>query len=124
MLFIDYECTHFGDPTFDAAFAINHLVLKCFHRPDLAAGYIRLARVFFTWTQSVLPPDALRYFEPATARHLGMLLLSRVDGKSPVEYLTDAARRERVRRAAKRMIRDRVESLERCFELAQEDLRQ
>ena len=118
MVFIDYECAHFGDPSFDAAFAINHLILKGFYRPDLAAGYLGLARVFFTWTLSVLPAEALRYFEAATARHLGLLLLARVDGKSPVEYLTGEGQRERVRRAAKRMICDRVESLERCFELA------
>jgi hypothetical protein len=74
--------------------------------------------VFFTWTLSVLPAEALGYFEVATARHLGLLLLARVDGKSPVEYLTDDAVKERVRRTAKRLIRDRVERLERCFELA------
>jgi hypothetical protein len=74
--------------------------------------------VFFTWTLSVLPAEALRYFEAATARHLGLLLLARVDGKSPVEYLTDEGTRERVRRTAKRLIDDRVEGLERCFELA------
>jgi 5-methylthioribose kinase len=118
MVFIDYECAHFGDPTFDSAFAINHLVLKGFHRPELGRAYLRLARVFFTWTLSVLPVEALRYFEAATARHLGLLLLARVDGKSPVEYLTDKGVREQVRQTAKRMIRDRVESLERCWELA------
>jgi 5-methylthioribose kinase len=118
MVFIDYECAHFGDPSFDSAFAINHLVLKGFHRPELAAGFAGLARVFFTWTLSVLPAEALAHFEAATARHLGLLLLARVDGKSPVEYLTDDAVKERVRRTAKRLIRDRVERLERCFELA------
>ena len=122
MVFIDYECAHFGDPSFDAAFAINHLILKGFHRPELAAGYLGLARVFFAWTLSVLPAGALRYFEAATARHLGLLLLARVDGKSPVEYLTDEGRRDLVRRTAKRMIRDRVERLERCFELALEGI--
>lgn len=118
MVFIDYECAHFGDPSFDSAFAINHLILKGFFRPELAEAYLALARVFFTWTLSVLPAEALRYFEAATARHLGLLLLARVDGKSPVEYLTEQGQRDRVRRAAKGMIRDRVERLERCFELA------
>ncbi len=117
MVFIDYECAHFGDPTFDAAFAINHLILKGFYRPGLAAEFVGLARVLFTWTLSVLPAEALGYFEAATARHLGLLLLARVDGKSPVEYLTAQDVRERVRRTAKRMIFGRVESVEQCLEL-------
>jgi 5-methylthioribose kinase len=123
MVFIDYECTHFGDPSFDAAFALNHLLLKAFHRPEWMEGYLGLARILFTWTLSVLPAEALHYFEAATARHLGLLLLARVDGKSPVEYLTEEGRRDCVRRMAKRMIRDRVESLDRCFELASAAIR-
>ena len=118
MLFIDYECAHFGDPSFDAAFAINHFLLKGFHRPELAEQYLGLARVFFTWTLSVLPVEALAYFEAATARHLGFLLLARVDGKSPVEYLTDEGSRDRVRQAAKTLIGERAERLERCFAVA------
>jgi hypothetical protein len=118
LLFIDYECAHFGDPSYDAAFAIKHFVLKGFHHPELAEGYLGLARVFFTWTLSVLPAEALVDFEAATARHLGLLLLARVDGKSPVEYLTAEDVRERVRRAAKGMIRERKDRLEPCFALA------
>jgi 5-methylthioribose kinase len=118
MVFIDYECAHFGDPSFDSAFAINHLILKGFYRPALAKEFLWLARVFFTWTLSVLPVEALGYFEAATARHLGLLMLGRVDGKSPVEYLTSEEQRERVRRTAKRLIVERVERVERCLELA------
>jgi 5-methylthioribose kinase len=118
MVFIDYECAHFGDPSFDAAFAINHFLLKGFHRPELAEEYLSLARVFFAWTLSVLPAEALAYFEPATARHLGFLLLARVDGKSPVEYLTDEGVRQRVRKTAKTLIGERAERLERCFAAA------
>jgi 5-methylthioribose kinase len=118
MVFIDYECAHFGDPCFDSAFAINHFLLKGFRRPDLAEGYLGLARVFFTWTLGVLPSEALREFEAATARHLGFLLLARVDGKSPVEYLTDEEVRDRLRQAAKTLIVERAERLERCFEVA------
>jgi hypothetical protein len=66
----------------------------------------------------VLPAEALTYFEAATARHLGFLLLARVDGKSPVEYLTDEGTRDRVRKTAKALIAERAERLERCFAAA------
>jgi 5-methylthioribose kinase len=123
LVFIDYECTHFGDPSFDAGFCLNHFLLKAFHQPVWAEGYLGLAEVFFTWTLAVLPPEALADFETATSRHLGFLLLARVDGKSPVEYLTAEAKRDLVRQAAKRIIRERAASLEGCLEVVRQSLK-
>jgi hypothetical protein len=39
------------------------------------------------------------------------LLLARVDGKSPVEYLDSPAQRERVRRVARARLREPVDTL-------------
>jgi aminoglycoside phosphotransferase (APT) family kinase protein len=33
---IDWECVHYGNPAFDAAFLLNHLLLKSFHMPGRA----------------------------------------------------------------------------------------
>ena len=101
---IDFECAHFGDPSYDAGFMLNHLVLKSFRRPDLAAGYLRLARIAFAWTLGMLPPDALDWYEAGSVRHLAFLLLARVDGKSPVEYLRTESVRDAVRQLALRLI--------------------
>ena len=51
-----------------------------------------------------LPAAARPFFEAATLRHLPFLMLARVDGKSPAEYLTEEAERRHVREAAKEMI--------------------
>jgi thiamine kinase-like enzyme len=99
---IDFEVIHFGDPSFDAAFLLNHLLLKARHRPDRAAPMAELADAFWQSLTAGLPPG-LDWFEPSAIAHLGCLHLARVDGKSPAEYL-DAAGRERVREAAKRLI--------------------
>ena len=103
---IDFECAHFGDPSYDAGFMLNHLILKSFRRPDLAVGYLRLARIAFAWTVGMLPPRALEWYEAASARHLAFLLLARVDGKSPVEYLRTESVRDVVRGLALRLIDD------------------
>lgn len=118
MFFIDYECAHFGDPAFDAAFCLNHLVLKSFHLPRHADSFLRLARIFFNWVFAVLPPEACRYFERATARHLAFLLLARVDGKSPVEYITGETVRNRIRTTSKKLIVLRAEKLNDCLAVA------
>ena len=112
LVFIDYECAHFGDPSYDAAFVTNHLVLKAFHLPAWGADYLRLARTCFTWTLSVLPPEAIARFERRTVRHLGFLLLARIDGKSPAEYLTDEGLKAEIRAAAKRLIERRPADLD------------
>ena len=108
---IDFECAHFGDPSYDAAFLTNHLLLKAFHRPRLAGRYCELARTAFNRTAAVLPREALAAFEADTARHLAFLLLARIDGKSPVEYIVDERTRERIRLCALRLIADRPETL-------------
>lgn len=120
VMVIDFEVVHYGDPSFDAAFCINHLLLKCFRRPELAAKYLELARVFYTWTAALLPAPALEWFEGATARHLGCLMLARVDGKSPAEYIREETLKEVVRGTARRMILERMARLEDCYGLVAE----
>ncbi|MCG8545498.1 MAG: phosphotransferase, partial [Alphaproteobacteria bacterium] len=39
-IFLDAECAWHGDPAFDLSFCLNHLLLKCLHRPDVAADYL------------------------------------------------------------------------------------
>jgi aminoglycoside phosphotransferase (APT) family kinase protein len=98
-VFLDAECAWFGDPAFDLAFCLNHLLLKCLWNrpaaPRLLEAFASLAAAYWngvTWE----PREAM---EERTARLLAGMLLARVDGKSPVEYLT-APDRELVRQIA------------------------
>jgi aminoglycoside phosphotransferase (APT) family kinase protein len=99
-VFLDAECAWYGDPAFDLAFCLNHLLLKCLWVPG--------ARVAFMDCFSALAAAYLRnvsfaHIEERTASLLPALLLARVDGKSPVEYLTDP-QRERVRVIARSLL--------------------
>jgi aminoglycoside phosphotransferase (APT) family kinase protein len=100
-VFIDAECAWFGDPAFDLAFCLNHLLLKCLWVPPAAA---RLLAAFDTLAETYLgavdwePAGAI---ETRAAHLLPGLLLARVDGKSPVEYLTEERDRAVVRRVAR-----------------------
>lgn len=102
---IDFEVMHFGDPSFDSAFLLNHLLLKCFHSPQWMHGYVLAALLFWESFRIGLPPECT-WMEQATLQHLGCLLLARVDGKSPAEYLTDGALRDRVICFARALIVD------------------
>ncbi len=43
---IDFEVAHWGDPAFDVAFLLTHLVLKASYRPVDAAAYLAAAQPF------------------------------------------------------------------------------
>ena len=111
---IDFEVIHFGDPSFDSAFLLNHFLLKSFYRPQWAGLYAEAAAAFWSAFVSGIPRED--WIEPATLQHLGWLLLARVDGKSPAEYLHDPALRDRVRRFARRLILERPPSVAEVFQ--------
>ena len=103
---LDFEVVHLGNPVFDLAFMLNHFTLKAIHRPELAESYNEAARSFW---QSYLSAAGDVAGEPArlesdTVAQLGALLLARIDGKSPVEYVTDQPRKESARRLARRIL--------------------
>ena len=85
VLALDFEVAHYGDPAFDVAFLLTHLVLKRARRPGDATRLRAAAHVFLRGyggaAGAVCPPD-----EHVVAE-LGCLLLARVDGKSRIEYL-------------------------------------
>ncbi len=95
---IDFEVIHYGDPAFDVAFLINHLLLKSLYRD--APDYKTAARDFFAMVHKRVPEP---WFEAATIRHLGALMLARVDGKSPAEYIHRTDLEPRVRAIARRI---------------------
>jgi 5-methylthioribose kinase len=88
---LDFEVAHYGDPVFDPAFMLNHLMLKAIHRPADAAAYRACAAAFAAGYEDGLPWE-LRPDPPALTGHIGCLMLARVDGKSPAEYLTEPER--------------------------------
>ncbi|WP_245262562.1 phosphotransferase family protein [Ensifer sp. BR816] len=110
-VFLDAECAWFGDPAFDLAFCLNHLLLKRLAVPEKSAGlraaFDALAEAYLdavTW-------EASAAIEARAAALLPGLLLARIDGKSPVEYVTRDDQRDAVRRCALPLILRPVERL-------------
>jgi Ser/Thr protein kinase RdoA (MazF antagonist) len=103
-VFLDAECAWYGDPAFDVAFCLNHLLLKCLVRPAERAALRHAFEAFVDayFGQASFEPRVT--LEARAASLLPGLFLARVDGKSPVEYLTADRDRELVRRAAAPMI--------------------
>ena len=110
-VFLDAECAWYGDPAFDLAFCLNHLLLKGLWVPASKAAFLAcynaLAREYFAsvdWEQPAV-------LERRAAALLPGLLLARVDGKSPVEYLTAEGDKARVRAFARRFLQSPASTL-------------
>ncbi len=98
-MLLDAECASAGDPAFDLAFCANHLLLKAVWRPAWAERFVAAFDALvagYSSTVSWEPPSAV---ERRVLRLLPALALARVDGLSPVEYLSEDDR-VRVRAAA------------------------
>ena len=109
---LDAETCCYGDPAFDLAFCLNHLLLKCVWHPEHAAAYaasfVALKDAYFAkadWEERA-------GLERRTAGLLAAFLLARIDGKSPVEYITTERDKAFVRTLAKEFLNDPRKTLD------------
>ncbi|HTI83249.1 MAG TPA: phosphotransferase [Acetobacteraceae bacterium] len=110
-VFLDAECAWWGDPAFDVAFCLNHLLLKCLWTPRATAGFLACFEAFATAYRAGIAWEAPGAVEGRAAHLLPGLFLARVDGKSPVEYVTSEPDKDRVRRTARGLLAQPVERL-------------
>ena len=106
---LDAECAWYGDPAFDIAFCLNHLLLKAVLLPALAqslmGAFDAMAAAYF----EAVDFEEREGLQRRAAALLPALALARVDGKSPVEYLMDRPERQAlVRRLARGLLREPV----------------
>lgn len=100
---LDAECATMGDPCFDVAFCLNHLILKAVHLPASRSRLFEAPASFWADYGPFVGWEPRAGFQARLAALLPALMLARVDGKSPVEYLDETAR-ARVRDVARPLI--------------------
>ena len=103
---LDWEVIHAGDPSFDLGMLSAHLLLKaCRDRPAPGASPL--------WGAAAALAQA--YDGPAdpglAVRHTGAIMLARLWGKSPVEYLTGEPERAAAAGIGARALHDGYGSL-------------
>jgi aminoglycoside phosphotransferase (APT) family kinase protein len=120
---LDAECAWFGDPAFDLAFCLNHLLLKCLWNPRVRARLLDCHRALASTYLAGVDWEPAAALEARAAALLPALMLARIDGKSPVEYLTDERDRERVRRFAAARVDAGADAIEAIAAGWQQELR-
>jgi thiamine kinase-like enzyme len=99
-MLIDFEVAHWGNPVFDVAYCLGHLMLK--------AWYLKRIEDILQLIESFLA----RYNKQVNnvIPHLGLMLLARMDGKSPVNYIKNENTKNAIRKVAINWIQERIEN--------------
>jgi aminoglycoside phosphotransferase (APT) family kinase protein len=103
-IFLDAECAWHGDPAFDVAFCLNHLLLKCIPLPSQADALLEAFAQFTAMYLAMVDWESPSEMERRCATVLPALTLARIDGKSPVEYIVAESDKQRVREIARALI--------------------
>ena len=101
---LDAECAWYGDPAFDLAFVLNHLLLKGAWAPASRPHYLDVFLALANAYDAHVRWESPELLEARCAALLPALMLARVDGKSPVEYLTLDAAKDEIRRFARQWL--------------------
>jgi hypothetical protein len=103
---LDMEVACFGHPAFDIAFLMTHFLLKSIKHKEWCDAYLNMlsymAEIYFS---GVTCMNAVE-LERESVNIMAFILLARVDGKSPAEYITEEADKELIRRISLSMIND------------------
>lgn len=122
---LDYEVAHYGHPAFDLAFFSNHFILKAVRHREFCGAYLSMldymAKIYFEQMDHM---DKLE-FESCYVRTLALLMLARIDGKSPVEYLAGEEEKQGlVRRLSYQMIEGGMESFQAVRQILEKEIRE
>ncbi|MBN8888263.1 MAG: aminoglycoside phosphotransferase family protein [Rudaea sp.] len=85
VVILDCEVAHWGDARFDIAFCVTHLLLKSFRRDADALPLLSAAAAFLTEYRRC----GLNVVDGDLLQQIGCLMLARLEGDSPVDYLRD-----------------------------------
>jgi len=121
-VFLDAECAWWGDPAFDIAFCLNHLLLKCLWTPAATDAFLAAFDALAEAYLELVDWEPAGALEERAAALLPGLFLARVDGKSPVEYITDDRQRAPVRRVGRALLQHPVTRLRAVRSAWQEEL--
>jgi Phosphotransferase enzyme family len=121
-VFLDAECATMGDPAFDVAFCLNHLIIKALHLPASRNALLKSVPVFWNAYAAQVSWEDAGAVGARVAELIPALMLGRVDGKSPVEYLNDEERHT-LRTIAIPLIADPPGSVEDLVELLRQALK-
>jgi hypothetical protein len=91
-------------------------MLKAFHHKSNWRPFMVAADAFWQTYNHTAEKSLVKIVSATAGRLLGALLLARIDGKSPAEYITDEAIKNQIRAAAKTLLNAEDGSLDHALD--------
>lgn len=107
---IDFEVMHYGDTSFDLGFLTTHLILKAIIGGEHRQNYQRVLQQSVEGYFMHITFTDCTFLEQLAVQQLGWILLARVDGKSPAEYISTAEEKRLVRQVAYEILRTNMKT--------------
>ncbi|MDR1587659.1 MAG: phosphotransferase [Treponema sp.] len=120
---LDYEVAHYGHPSFDLAFFSNHFILKAVKNKQWAGAYLSMLGYMLEIYFSRVSYMPARELENSFVRLLSLMMLARVDGKSPAEYITEEGDKALIRTMALESINRNTDGYREALSLFSEHIR-
>ena len=111
IIYLDAECCNFGDPVFDLVFFTNHLLIKSIFLRDKSQEFIKLYLSFYKEYLSNLSTKNFNSYIDRIIKMTPIMLLSRIDGKSPVEYIIKENIKNIIRKKSFLLLDSKISSL-------------
>ena len=90
---LDFEVTHVGNPVFDLAFLLAHLLCKLFRTNESLEEKMLIASA----QRFISAYEEIRSISNSLPLHTALIALARVEGKSPVNYLDESKQAQLVK---------------------------
>lgn len=120
---LDAECATMGDASFDPSFCLNHMILKAIHLPNSRNRLLKDVKAFWQTYANHVSWEPSNALESRICRLLPALMLARIDGKSPVEYL-NTSEQKTVRAVALSLIKKPSDTIAECVNRVSEHLKE
>lgn len=114
---VDSEPVHCGNAICDVSNFTTHIVLKSAYLRKYSAAFLNmLVDMTDTYFSSIDFADP-KVVEANCMKALGMIVLARIDGKSPAEYITDEETKDLVRKMSFALIESDITTYRQAAEL-------
>ena len=111
IVYLDAECCNFGDPVFDLVFFSNHLLIKSIVIKDKSKEFVKSYITFYQEYLKNLNAKNYKLYINRIIKMTPIMMLARIDGKSPVEYIKSKKIKNTIRNKSFLLLEKKINNL-------------
>lgn len=121
---LDFEVAHKGHPAFDLAFFSNHFILKAVKNKKWFPTYLNMFQYMLSQYFSGVTCMDVEKLQADMIELLPFMMLARIDGKSPAEYITSENDKRIIRDLAGKMFQKKLKGIKEVNQMIEKRLKE